>query len=325
MERQMVQMVRLIDDLLDISRITRNKMELRKERIELSSVIQNAIETVKPLIEENRHRFSMTQPGQPIFLFGDPTRLSQVFANLLNNSAKYTHPEGDIRLSIERNASDVTVTIHDNGIGIPTDKLASIFEMFTQVDRSLERASGGLGIGLSLVRRLVEMHGGTVEARSPGVGKGSEFIVHLPILIEPTPVVLPTVVEAVPTPTPEVASRRILVVDDNRDSANSLGILLSMAGNIIQTAHDGEEAVERAVSFGPSVILLDIGLPKMNGYEAARRIRELPGGKTLVLVALTGWGQEEDRRRSREAGFDHHLVKPVDPTMLQVLLDSLQE
>ncbi|MGN6135072.1 MAG: ATP-binding response regulator, partial [Aureliella sp.] len=255
---------------------------------------------------------------EPIYLDADLTRLAQVFSNLLNNSAKYTPPNGHISLSVSANATEVEVRVRDTGLGIPADALGAVFDMFSQVDRNMERAQGGLGIGLTLVRRLVEMHGGTVEARSEGPGKGSEFVVRLPILHDlgeqdQKPVVNLATVQS---------KHRILVVDDNQDSAMSLGMMLRLMGNETCLAHDGLAAVEMAQQFRPDIILLDIGLPKLNGYQACRRIREQPWSAGMTIIALTGWGQEEDRRRSHEAGFDHHLVKPVELTALMQLLSE---
>jgi PAS domain S-box-containing protein len=321
-ERQVQQMVRLIDDLLDLSRISRGKVELRRERIDLAAAVQSAVETSRPLIEQAGHELTLSLPSEPVFVDADVTRLAQVFANLLNNAAKYTEGGGDIRLSVEPHEKDVLVRVRDNGVGIPASMLPRIFEMFTQVDRSLERTQGGLGIGLSIVKRLVEMHGGTVEAHSEGRGRGSELVVRLPVLA-------PSVQEPRPRgdgqePAGVPARRRILVADDNVDSAESLGMMLEFMGNEVRTAHDGVEAVETAAAFRPDVILLDIGMPRMNGYDACRRIREQPWGSSVAIVALTGWGQDEDKRRSREAGFDHHLVKPVEPAALETLLAAVQ-
>ncbi|HLJ94597.1 MAG TPA: PAS domain-containing protein, partial [Gemmataceae bacterium] len=319
MERQLTQMVRLVDDLMDLSRISRGKIELRKEHVPLSAVVNSAVETTHPLLEAMGHELALTLPEQPVILDADFTRLAQVFSNLLNNAAKYSGPGGHIRLVAERQGSDVVVSITDTGVGIPPDKLTSIFEMFSQVDCALEKSQGGLGIGLTLVKRLVELHEGTIEAHSDGMGKGSEFMVRLPVVIEaPHP-------QAVrhDEPAPQ-ASHRILIVDDNRDSADSLAMMLQFMGNEIRTAYDGQEAVAVAGDFRPGVVLLDIGLPKLNGYEACRRIRVQPWGKDIVLIAVTGWGQDEDRRRSREAGFDHHMVKPVDPNALRKLLTGLE-
>ncbi len=319
-DRQMQQMTRLIDDLMDVSRINRGKIQLKRERVALATVIQGAVETSRPLIEQCGHELIEILPPQPLYVEADVTRLAQVFGNLLNNAAKYTERGGRITLSVERLGCDVVVSVKDSGIGIPRDKLRSVFEMFSQVQGALERSQGGLGIGLSLVKRLVEMHGGTIEARSEGPGKGSEFEVRLPIVIQQT--------SAVTGPRSDeqdvsALSLRILIVDDNRDGADSLGIMLRSMGNEIRTAYDGEEAVRAAAEFRPEVVLLDIGLPKLNGYEACRRIREQPWGKFIVLIAVTGWGQDEDKRRANAAGFDKHLVKPVDPRALMKLLASL--
>jgi CheY-like chemotaxis protein len=320
MERQLAQLVRLVDDLLDVSRITRNKMELRKQRVELASIVHHAAEACRPLGDTLQHEVTVTLPPEPVYLNADPARLAQVFQNLLNNACKYTEPQGRVWLTAERQAGDVLVTVKDTGLGIPPDKLASIFDMFTQVDGSRERARGGLGIGLALVKRLVEMHDGTVEARSEGPGRGSEFVVRLPVLTE----TLQAVQQATEAGKDRAAvARRILVVDDNADSAESLTMLLQVSGHETHTAHDGLEAVAAAERFRPEVALLDIGLPRLNGYDAARRIREQPWGKDMVLVALTGWGQDEDRRKSKEAGFDLHMVKPVDLEILMRRLASL--
>lgn len=318
MERQVGQMVRLVDDLLDVSRISRDKLVLRSERVELAEVLRHALETCRPLVESAGHELSVTLPSEPIYLDADAARLAQVFGNLLNNACKYTEPRGHISLSVERCGPDVFVAIKDTGVGIPPEMLAAVFDLFTQVDRSLERAAGGLGIGLSLVKRLVEMHGGRVSARSEGHGRGSEFVVSLPVATErqETQPVAPSAEAVSP------AKRRILVVDDNRDGADTLCKLLRLLGNDAQTAYDGLEAVERAAAWKPEAILLDIGLPKMNGHEVCRAVREQPGGKEVFIIALTGWGQEDDRRKSTEAGFDLHLVKPVDRRSLMEALAS---
>jgi PAS domain S-box-containing protein len=320
-DRQVQQMVRLIDDLLDLSRISRGKIELRKERIDLADAINSAIETSRPLIEESGHQLETALDHQPMPLDADLTRLAQVFLNLLNNSAKYTAAGGRIWLSSARDGDCAVVRVRDSGVGIPPQMLGHIFEMFTQVERSLDRAQGGLGIGLTLVRRLVEMHGGTVEAQSEGLGKGSEFIVRLPLTCDPPPLLDRDSGDG--RPAAARLRRRILVVDDNVDAANSLAMLLRLKGHEVQTAFDGIAAVDFAAAYKPDVILLDVGLPRLNGFDAARRIREAETGKKVVLIALTGWGHAEDRRRSREAGFDHHLVKPADPNELEKLLNSL--
>jgi signal transduction histidine kinase/CheY-like chemotaxis protein len=321
-ERQVQQMTRLVDDLLDVSRISRGKIELRKERVELTKVVSNAVEGSRPLIEKWNHELTVTIPPRPIYLEADPIRLAQVVLNLLNNAAKYTEPGGRIWLTAEREAEQVVLRVKDTGIGIPPEMLPRIFEIFTQVDRSLERSQGGLGIGLTLVQNLVEMHGGTIEARSDGPGTGSEFIVRLPAAALANESEARTTTDVSKAAAP--AKRRILVVDDNRDSADSLAMVLRLMGNEVHTAHDGLEAVGSAAVFRPEVVLLDIGLPKLNGYEAGRRIRQQQGG-AVMLIAMTGWGQEEDRRRSKEAGFDHHITKPLEFDALQRLLAGLKE
>ncbi len=315
MERQLGQMIRLIDDLLDLSRISQGKVELKTERCGLARVIENAVETVRPVIEQSNHQLAVVLPPNPLYVDGDATRLAQVFANLLNNAAKFTSPGGQIGLTVERQGSDAVVKIKDNGVGIPAQMLGTIFEMFTQVDRSLEKSQGGLGIGLTLVKRLIEMHGGSVAAHSEGQGLGSEFVVRLPLnlsVVEKRPVKNDTVM---PT-----SRRRVLVVDDNQDAATSLAMMLKIMGNDTRTAYDGLEAINVASQFEPDLVMLDIGMPRLNGYDAARRIREQPWGKDVVLVALTGWGQDEDRRKSQEAGFDTHLVKPIELAALEKLL-----
>jgi two-component system CheB/CheR fusion protein len=314
--RQVAVMVRLVDDLLDVARISRDKLEIVKQRVALAAVVAAAVESSRPLIEQCGHELTVTLPEEPLDLDADPVRLAQVFVNLLNNAAKYTNRGGHVRLTAGREGSDAVVTVRDDGIGIPADMLAGVFEMFTQVDRTLERSQGGLGIGLTLVRRLVDLHDGSIEVRSDGPGRGSEFTVRLP-LVQAARDVLP----AGDGPRAKALSGcRVLVVDDNRDSAETLGMLLTIKGNEVRTAHDGVEAVEVAGAYRPELVLLDIGLPKLNGYDVARRIRQQPWGRAVTLVALTGWGQDEDRRRSMEAGFDHHVVKPVDFDALERLL-----
>ncbi len=319
-ERQVEYLTRLIDDLMDLTRITRNKLELRKQRIELSEVIKGAVETSRPTIEQCGHELTVTLPSQPIYLSGDVVRLAQVFLNLLNNAAKYTERGGRIWLTAERQGNDAVVRVKDTGVGIPAEKLPRLFEMFFQVDRTLERSQGGLGIGLALVRRLVELHGGRVEARSEGVGKGSEFLVYLPVLIEKPP----QSQQPSGNGKTKATGLRILIVDDNRDAADSLAMLLRLTGNEVHTAYDSVEGVELAEQFRPDVVLLDIGMPRLNGYDACRRIREEEWGKDMVVIAMTGWGQEEDRRRTVEAGFNTHMIKPVDLTDLMKLLAETQ-
>ncbi|GAA4011830.1 hypothetical protein GCM10022212_01460 [Actimicrobium antarcticum] len=317
MERQLTQMVRLVDDLMDVNRISQGKLELRKERLSLATALDSALEATRPLIGQMDQTLTVIFPEEPLILDADMTRLAQVFLNLLNNAAKYTERGGHIQLNVERDGSDAVVVVKDSGIGIAAEQLPRIFRMFAQVDQSLGKSQGGLGIGLSLVKRLVDMHGGSVEARSDGLGQGSEFIVRLPLM---TDAQRPQLARASDAPAAAMPSLRILVVDDNRDSANSMTALLEIMGNDIRTAYDGQEGVDMAEAYRPDAILLDIGLPKLNGYEACRRIREQPWGKRAMLIALTGWGQDEDRQLSHEAGFDHHLVKPVD---LQALITIL--
>ena len=319
MERQLGQMVHLVDDLLDLSRISRGKIELRKERVELSKIIQQAVETCRPLIESNRHDLTITLPPGPIYVDADVTRLTQVFSNLLNNAAKYTEHGGRVQLAVQRREGEVVVSVKDNGVGIPAHMLPRVFEMFTQVDRNLERSQGGLGIGLSIVKRLVEMHGGCVGVESDGPGLGSEFFVRLPVVLS---LAEPTGDDAEPA-RPSTRTR-ILVVDDNVDAAMSLAMMLRLMRNEAKTAHDGLEALEVAEAFRPDLILLDIGMPRLNGYETAKRIREQPWGQSVVLVALTGWGQEDDRRKTDEAGFNSHIVKPIEPAALEKLLANLR-
>lgn len=320
LERQVQQMVRLIDDLLDLSRISRNRIDLRKEDVVLSEVIDHAVETCRPIIDEAGHTLTVNLPKEPIHLHADKVRLAQIFLNLLNNSAKYTERGGKIDLTAHVAGSDVVVSVQDNGIGIPAGMLAHVFDMFTQIEPSLERAQGGLGIGLTLVKRLVEMHGGAIEARSAGPGLGSTFTVRLPKSAARAPQLKPATDATAGMQAPR---RKILVVDDNRDSARSLAMLLKLGGHEVHTAFDGMEAFSAAESVQPEVVLLDIGLPKLNGYEVARKIRDQEWGGSIVLVALTGWGQDEDRRKSKEAGFDHHFVKPVEQGALNSYLASL--
>jgi PAS domain S-box-containing protein len=316
MDRQLAQMVRLVDDLLDLSRVSRGTIELQKERIELAKVVQQAVETSLPLIEQAGHHLTIDMPRSAIYIDADLTRMAQVFSNILNNAAKYTESSGKIHLTVQQQDGEAIVSVKDNGIGIPANMLPNVFDMFTQVDRNLERSQGGLGIGLSIVKRLVEMHGGSVEVNSDGHRMGSDFIIRLPVVLS---VVQPQTADV---PTGVSGRRRVLVVDDNRDAATSLAIMLRLMGNESNTAHDGLEALEVAAAFRPDLILLDIGMPKLNGYDTARQIRQQSWGKHIALVALTGWGQEEDRRKSREAGFDSHLVKPIQLQDLEKLLAS---
>jgi PAS domain S-box-containing protein len=322
LERQVDQMVRLVDDLLDVSRITRGKIGIHKQHIELSTIVNDAVETVRAFCESKHHELTVTLPPEPLYLNVDPARMTQVLGNLLNNAYKFTGQGGQIHLSVESEDAQTVIRVRDNGIGIADDQLTRIFELFTQIDTSLERTQSGLGIGLTLVKKLVEMHEGVVEARSAGIGHGSEFIVRLPAVAAASQSQL----RAFPvTEHKAPVSRRILLVDDNRDLTDSLSMLLKLTGHEVHTAADGLEAVKAAQALQPEVVLLDIGLPKLNGYEAAQQIREgqKDNGGGPVLIAMTGWGQEADRRRSEAAGFNAHMVKPLDFGSLAALLADL--
>jgi PAS domain S-box-containing protein len=318
LERQVNHLVRLVDDLLEISRITSGKIELRTEPVEVASVIRTALEISRPLIDASGHQLAIALPQEPITVEVDPMRLSQIVANLLNNAAKYTDPGGQIWLTATREAGAAVISVRDNGIGLAPDVLPRVFDMFTQVERDHKRTQGGLGIGLALVKRLAELHGGSVEAKSDGIGKGSEFRIHLPLARHRPEVACPVAVTAAGSGRP--ARRRVLIVDDNRDAAASLALLLKLLGSDAQTANDGPSALEAAEAYRPDLVLLDLGMPGMSGFEVARRLREQPELSAITLVALTGWGQEEDRRRTEAAGFDHHLVKPVDLAALSSLV-----
>ena len=318
MERQINHLMRLVDDLLEVSRITRGLIEVQREPLDLAFVIHSAIDTSRPILDAAGHQLSVELPAEPITLHGDAVRLTQVLANLLTNAAKYTNAGGHIWLHARREGDRAIISVRDNGIGIGADQLSSVFEMFTQVDRSNRRAQGGLGIGLTLVRSLVAMHGGRVEARSEGLGAGSEFVVELPVVavagsLQPSD-------ES--KPADRLPPRRILVVDDNHDAADSLGDLLTTLGATVCVVHGGREALDSLDGFAPDSVLLDIGMPGMDGYEVARKIRSTAGHGHLLLVALTGWGQEHDHRRSLAAGFDHHVVKPPDISKLRDLLTA---
>jgi signal transduction histidine kinase/CheY-like chemotaxis protein len=321
MSRQLRHMVRLIEDLMDVSRISRDKLELRLQETELVSVVRAAANAALPALETAGHRLELDLPVEPIRLAGDRVRLHQVVDNLLTNAGKYTDSGGVIRVAVRREDGHATITVRDNGIGLPADRLHSIFEMFSQVDGSLERTRGGMGIGLSLVKRLVELHGGSVSASSDGPGHGSLFTVRLPVA-EAAPAAESSSVAA---PAGFLRGRRVLVADDNRDGAHTLAMLLRLDGGEVVICHDGLEAAEQAAAWRPEIVLLDLGMPRMNGYDACQRIRSGPGGDGMVVVAISGWGQEEDRRRSREAGFDGHMVKPVDQALLIRLLAGIVE
>jgi PAS domain S-box-containing protein len=320
MQRQLSHLVRLVDDLLDVSRITTGKIELRKERVDVKAIVDSALETCAPVIDEAGHHLTVSLPPGPLPLDADPTRLAQVVSNLLHNAAKYTNRGGHIALTAEQHGSDVVITVKDDGIGIAPGALPRLFEIFSQADPSLGRAHGGLGIGLSLVRGLVELHGGTVDAHSAGLGRGSEFTVRLPLA--------QSSVAGPASGSPErpaLAQRRILVVDDNRDSADSLSLLFGLKGHIVRTAYDGQSALEEARALGPDLVLLDIGLPGLDGYEVARRIRAEASLPSPTLVAMTGWGRVEDTQRAREAGFDLHLTKPIDIEALERLIGTPED
>jgi signal transduction histidine kinase/CheY-like chemotaxis protein len=320
MERQLVQLVRLVDDLLDVSRITRDKLELKRERVEISAVVEQALESCRPIIDAARQALTVVLPERAIYVDADLARLVQVVGNLLTNASKYTETGGCIALRVEAELpAYVVIRVRDTGIGMPADLLPRVFEMFTQMARPVSQVDAGLGIGLALVKRLVEMHGGSVTATSDGPGAGSEFTVRLPTARDALPAAAShgDVLRARPA-----TGRRILLVDDNRDAATSLAELLELLGHQVTTAHDGEDALAQAAAVRPEVILLDIGLPSIDGYACCRAIRKEPWGRHVRIVAITGWGAEEDRRKSAEAGFNGHLVKPVDPAMLIGMLAS---
>jgi signal transduction histidine kinase len=324
MERQVAHLVRLVDDLMEISRITRGKIDLRKDCVALSSVLNSAVETSRPLIESARHQLIVSLPDEPVMLQADPIRLCQVVANLLNNAAKYTEEGGQIRLTARREGSEAVVSVRDSGLGIPIDMLPRIFDMFAQVDRTLKRSQGGLGIGLTLARTLMEMHGGRIEAHSGGLGQGSEFILRIPLAQDD---ISTTVDQQTQNGRKhaQLHQQRVLVVDDNRDAADSLCLLLKFLGAAACVVYDGPSALKALRLYRPSMVFLDIGMPGMDGYEVARHMRQSTEQNGVKLIAMTGWGQEEDRRRSEAAGFDRHLVKPVNAEALQALLDSLAE
>jgi CheY-like chemotaxis protein/nitrogen-specific signal transduction histidine kinase len=313
-DRQLQQMVRLVDDLLDVSRITRGKITLLRETVDVALVVKHAIESSRPLIESQRHTLTVALPEEPLLVECDLTRLAQVFSNLLNNAAKYTREAGRIWLTVAREGDEAVVRVRDSGMGIPADMLAKVFDLFIQVDHSIDRSQGGLGIGLTLVRQLVEMQNGTVTALSDGPDQGSEFVVRLPVVTE-APLAQHVAVGDALAGQP-AAPLRILVVDDNVDGAESLAMVLRLSGHEVALAHDGLAAMDTALHFRPRVVLLDIGLPGIDGYEVARRLRRVPGLDGILLVAITGYGRDEDRALTQQAGFDLHLVKPVDATVL---------
>jgi PAS domain S-box-containing protein len=317
-ERQVGRLSRLIDDLLDVSRIRTGKVELRRTQVTLSSVVGHTVDVIRPILEERGHALAVSLPEEPVWLEVDVARLEQVLTNLLNNAAKFTEDGGRIALSAERRAHEVVLRVSDTGVGIPPELLPRIFDLFIQGDRSLDRSRDGLGIGLTLSRRLVELHGGTLEAHSEGLGKGSEFAVHLPILLT---AVSPT--EAAAGAAPRRRALRVLVVEDSEDTAEMMQALLEIDGHQVQTAGSGPAALEVAAATRPDVVLLDIGLPGLDGYQVAQRLRADPVLRDVALIAASGYGQEADRQRSREAGFDRHLVKPLDPHELREILAGI--
>jgi PAS domain S-box-containing protein len=316
-ERQVQQLTRLVDDLLEVARITSGRFRLQQEYVDLRGIVDRAVEVVRPLIAQRQHELSVSLPPEPVWLFADPTRTEQVVVNLLTNAAKYTDERGRVWLTLRQEEDEAVLRVRDSGLGIASDLLPRIFDLFTQADRSLDRAQGGLGVGLTVVQRIVEMHGGTVEASSAGLGHGSEFTVRLPVAAPPT-----GQPPAGSAKTAEPAARGfcVLVVDDNADTADSAALLLRQSGHDVRVAYSGKAALESALAFQPDVVLLDLGLPEIDGYEVARRLRQNPVHKNVQLIAVSGYGQEADRKRSQEAGFDEHLLKPVDPAKLQELL-----
>jgi CheY-like chemotaxis protein/two-component sensor histidine kinase len=313
-DRQTAQMVQLVEDLLDVSRIARNELPLRKQRVKLKDVLLEALEVSRPLIDERDCGLTVSEAPRAIYLDADRVRLAQAITNLLNNAAKYTDRGGRIWLTAEREGDEAVVTVRDNGAGVAREMLPRLFEMFVQVDPSPERSQRGLGVGLTLVKRIVELHGGTVEGRSEGVGMGSEFVVRLPVAKERS-----RQRRARPS---EDRGERILIVDDDRDFAESLGMALASMGYDVRTAHDGHEAVEIASEFHPHAVALDVSLPSMSGFDVARQLRQEPGGEKMIAIALTGWTEDEVRDRAREAGFDHIVTKPVEAALLAKLFDS---
>ncbi len=321
MERQVEHLVRMVDDLMDVSRIMRGRIELRTKPLKLAEIVARAVETARPAIDARGHELSASVPAEPVWIRGDLVRLAQVFANLLTNAAKYTEGAGRISLTARSEENFAEVSVRDNGIGMAPELLPRVFDLFVQGDRSVGRSQGGLGIGLTLVRRLVEMHGGTIRAESAGRGRGSAFIVRLPLCAEP----------ALPPPHGESSNgaktaaprQRILVVDDSVDSAESLAMMLRLSGHEVRTAYNGPSALADAASAPPDAVLLDIGLPDMDGFEIVRRLRQKDGLSQTVIIAVTGYGQDADRRRTKEAGFDYHLVKPIDSAQLEQVLSGL--
>jgi PAS domain S-box-containing protein len=321
-DRQVRQLTRIVDDLLDVSRITRGKIKLQKTRVDVSSIISAAVETSRPLIESRKHKLNIALASEAIKVEADITRMAQVVTNLLNNAAKYTEEGGQIWLTVDRDGSEATITVQDNGIGMSAEMLSTAFELFAQADRTIDRSQGGLGIGLTLVRSLVELHRGSVSVWSDGLGHGSKFVVRLPLAVATSGHRNDNKAHEI-NGLDAAFPQRILVVDDNIDSAMTLAMMLKAMGHESVASHDGLTAIETAQSFRPTLILLDIGLPGMNGYMIAQRLRTIPALRGVVLAALTGYGEDQDRKRSKEAGFDQHLVKPVSLPALQELIGAL--
>jgi CheY-like chemotaxis protein len=314
--RQVRHMSLLLDDLLDVSRVTRGKLQLRTEMTELAAVVDAAVETARPAIDAKGHRFSMEMPSEAVMMAADPMRLAQVLSNLLTNAAKYTDPGGQIRLRVAADAQEITIAVCDTGIGMSSDVLRRAFVMFSQAQTSMDRSDGGLGIGLALAKGLVELHGGAIEATSPGPGKGSEFVVRLPRRTISESKHMAMALE----PKGTAVRRRILIADDNRDAADSLAVLLRIEGHEVTVANSGREALASINRLLPEIAVLDIGMPELDGYEVARQVRQQSLGRAVVLIAVTGWGQESDKARALAAGFNHHFTKPVEPARLCQLL-----
>jgi two-component system CheB/CheR fusion protein len=321
-DRQIAKLVRIVDDLLDIARIEHDQIDLRKERLDLGQLVKAALEDSRHLVDDRRHSLLVSLPSEPIRLMADPVRIEQVVSNLLSNAAKYTDPGGTIGVELERSGEEAILTVRDNGIGIAPEMLPQLFEMFFQSRNSLARTGGGLGIGLSVSKRLVELHGGRIDGKSTGLGKGSEFRVHLPISPE-VESHEPSQVQAISKPAKSSGRHRILLVDDYVDTVETVAELARAWGHEVAVAHDGRMALEIASQFRPDLAVIDIGLPEMNGYELARRLRQLPAIKGVPLVAMSGYGRNEDRKESQEAGFNLHLVKPVDAARLAHLFATL--
>ena len=319
-ERQLAQLTRLVDDLMEVARITTGRVQLRLERVAVNGIVERAVESARPLIDRHQHELTVSLSPETIWLNADAARLEQVVVNLLNNAAKYTKEGGRISLTVLQEGEEGVLRVRDTGVGIPSEVLPRVFDLFAQAERSLDRSQGGLGIGLALVQRLVEMHGGRVEAHS-SLGRGSEFVVRLPVVPAPELQTISPTTRAAPTG-PRL---RVLAVDDNVDAAETMAMLLRASGHDVRTVHDGLAALETARAFRPDVVFLDIGLPKMDGYEVARRIRQEPTLANVVLVAMTGYGQASDRQSSREAGFDHHLVKPAEFGKVEEILANIEQ